>query len=58
MVVLSLLLVAGAVLKPEPAAAPRQRHWRDLRRALTCWLAFVACIALMHVLGFASRSRC
>ena len=50
MIVLSLLLVAGAVLKPGAAgAAPR---WSDLRRALLCWVAFVACIALLKPLGF------
>ena len=50
MIVLSLLLVAGAVLKPgAPGATPL---WSDLRRALLCWLAFVACIALLKPLGF------
>ena len=53
MVVLSLLLVAGAALKrPAPSAAPAVR-WGDLARALTCWAAFVACIALMKLVGFA-----
>ena len=50
MIVLSLLLVAGAVLKPGARGAPP--HWSDLRRALLCWLAFVACIALLKPLGF------
>jgi len=50
MVVLSLVLVAGAVLR-KPSAQP-QVIWRDVGRALTCWLAFVACIALMPVVGF------
>jgi putative tricarboxylic transport membrane protein len=51
MVALSLLLVAGTVVKrheAEPAAV----RWGDLGRAMTCWAAFVACIALMPVLGF------
>jgi putative tricarboxylic transport membrane protein len=53
MVVLSLLLVAGAVLKrPAQSAAPAVR-WGDLARALACWAAFVACIALMRLAGFA-----
>jgi putative tricarboxylic transport membrane protein len=50
MIVLSLFLVAGSVLKPrtrEPVA------WRDVGRALLCWLAFVASIALMPLAGFA-----
>jgi putative tricarboxylic transport membrane protein len=51
MVVLSLLLVAGAVLKPGAGEA-RTLPWSDLRRALTCWVAFVACIALFKALGF------
>jgi putative tricarboxylic transport membrane protein len=50
MVVLSLALVAGTFLKPRSQAAPYP--WRDLGRAMTCWAAFVACIALMPLLGF------
>jgi putative tricarboxylic transport membrane protein len=50
MVVLSLLLVAGTVLKPGPDRG--KLDWSDLRRAFTCWLAFVGCIALMRVVGF------
>jgi putative tricarboxylic transport membrane protein len=50
MVVLSLMLVAGAVLKAPTATS--QVLWRDVGRALTCWVAFVACIALMPVVGF------
>lgn len=49
MVVLSLALVAGAVL--HGGAAPVVR-WSELRRALTCWLAFTACVAAMKWLGF------
>lgn len=49
MVALSLVLVAGAVLKPSRRAEVR---WRDVSRALTCWVAFVACVALMPVAGF------
>ncbi len=50
MIVLSLALVVGAVLKRRVASAPLNRA--DLGRALLCWAAFVACIALMKVLGF------
>jgi putative tricarboxylic transport membrane protein len=50
MVVLSLVLVAMSVLKPSRSA---QVRWRDIGRALTCWIAFVACVALMPVAGFA-----
>jgi putative tricarboxylic transport membrane protein len=49
MIVLSLILVAGAVLKRAAGAAVR---WSDVGRALTCWLAFVASIALMPLTGF------
>jgi len=49
MVVLSLALVAGAVLKPSARAEVR---WKDVSRALTCWIAFVACVALMPLAGF------
>lgn len=52
MVVLSLLLVAGAVLKSDPAAKQRRVNWSELGRVLTCWVAFAACIALLNVLGF------
>ena len=53
MIVLSLLLVAGTVLKAARGAAPPERvQWRDLGRALACWAAFVACIALMPLVGF------
>lgn len=51
MVVLSLVLVASAVVKraPQPAAP----QWGELGRALGCWAVFAASIALMQVLGFA-----
>ena len=49
MIVLSLVLVATSALKPAPPAAVR---WRDVGRALTCWVAFVAGVALMPIVGF------
>lgn len=52
MVVCSLLLVAGAVLKHDPKLKHRSIDWNELRRALTCWLAFVVCVALLKVVGF------
>ena len=52
MLVLSLLLVAGAVLKPGPATAPGPFNWLELRRAMTCWLALALCVALLKFLGF------
>ena len=50
MLVLSLALALGAVLKPSrgPAVA-----WKDVSRALLAWVAFVACVASMPLLGFA-----
>jgi putative tricarboxylic transport membrane protein len=50
MVVLSLALVAMSILRP---AAHAPVVWNDLGRALGCWAAFVACIALMPLAGFA-----
>ena len=50
MVVLSLLLVAGTVLKP--AGAGKTPSWPELRRALTCWAAFAACVVIMKWVGF------
>jgi putative tricarboxylic transport membrane protein len=52
MVVLSLALVASTVMKRAGGEAPLGVRWTDMRRALTCWVAFVACIALMPVVGF------
>ena len=49
MIVLSLARVAGAVLRPPKATAVR---WKDLGRALGCWAAFVACVALRPLAGF------
>ena len=50
MLVLSLLLVAGTVLKR--AAPGKVPSMPELRRALTCWAAFAVCVALMKVVGF------
>ncbi len=50
MLVLSLLLVAGAVLKRGAGGA--ELRWSELRRALLCWGAFAGCIALLKPLGF------
>lgn len=52
MVVLSFLLVIGAVLKSDPAAKQKRVNWSELGRVFTCWAAFAACIALLNVLGF------
>jgi putative tricarboxylic transport membrane protein len=51
MIVLSLLVVAGAVLKVDPSV--RGIRWPEVRRAMTCWLAFAVAIGLLHLLGFA-----
>jgi len=50
MIALSLLLVAGTVLR-NPAAG-KAPSWPELRRAMTCWAAFAASIALMKLVGF------
>jgi putative tricarboxylic transport membrane protein len=49
MVVLSLALVLGAVLKPQPRPGVA---WKDVGRAMASWVAFVACVAAMPYLGF------
>jgi putative tricarboxylic transport membrane protein len=49
MVVFSLVLVTQAVLR---RAAPAEVRWPEVRRALTAWAAFVACVALMRGIGF------
>ncbi len=53
MVGLSLVLVARSALAAATANAKTLR-WREVGRALTCWAAFVACIALMGWIGFAA----
>jgi len=53
MIALSLALVAGTVVKRKSARVPEAFRWNDLGRALAAWAAFVACIALMKVVGFA-----
>jgi putative tricarboxylic transport membrane protein len=50
MVLLSLALVASAVLGKSTPAAPVR--WADVRRALLCWAAFVVSVALMPLAGF------
>jgi putative tricarboxylic transport membrane protein len=49
MVVLSLALVAGSVLKPSARGGVR---WNEVGRALACWAAFAAAVALMPFAGF------
>jgi len=49
MVVLSLVLVLGAVLKPRPRA---DVAWKDVGRAMAAWAAFAVCVAAMPYLGF------
>lgn len=52
MLVLSLALVAGAVLKQDPKARKKALQWREMRRAMTCWLALALCVALLKYVGF------
>ena len=52
MLVFSLLLVASALLKHDPATRNHVINWKEIRRALTCWAALVVCVALLKVLGF------
>jgi putative tricarboxylic transport membrane protein len=52
MVVCSLLLVAGAVLKHDESLRTRRINWKEMSRALICWAAFAVSIALLNVVGF------
>jgi putative tricarboxylic transport membrane protein len=49
MIVLSVVLIAATAMKPVRGRAVN-RH--EIGRAVACWLAFVACIALMAWAGF------
>lgn len=49
MVVLSLLLVGRSAVLARP---PRAVAWREVRRALLCWLAFMVSVALLKLAGF------
>jgi len=53
MVVLSLVLVVRSAFAPAATQAKPVR-WREVGRAFTCWISFVACIALMGWIGFAA----
>jgi putative tricarboxylic transport membrane protein len=53
MIALSLVLVVSTVLKRDRVNAAAGFRWNDLGRALACWTAFVACVVLMYVVGFA-----
>jgi len=50
MIALSLALVATAVMRRAPGA--KAVNWWEVRRALTCWTAFVISIAIMPWAGF------
>ena len=40
-------------MQRKAAGAPSATGWPELRRAFACWLAIVACIAAMPLVGFA-----
>ncbi|MES2946800.1 MAG: tripartite tricarboxylate transporter TctB family protein [Pseudomonadota bacterium] len=52
MVVLSLLLTAGTVLKHDPRGKSKVIRWDELRRAMTCWAALAVCVAIIKFVGF------
>lgn len=52
MVVLSLLLTAGTVLKHNPKRSTKVIRWTELRRAMTCWAALAVCVAIIKFVGF------
>src|SRR5258706_15570531 len=47
MVVLALVLVAGAVLKSPPREKRPSVRWDNVRRILTGWVAVLDCISLL-----------
>lgn len=53
MVVLSLSLVVRSAIRGKSDSTQPATAWPELKRAFTCWLAIVACIASMPVVGFA-----
>ncbi len=52
MLVVSLFLVAGAVLKADPKATQKPFQWRELSRAMACWIALAICVAILKYVGF------
>jgi putative tricarboxylic transport membrane protein len=58
MLVLALVLVVGAVRKTRgrtPTQDPLNRvrpQWKGMGRALACWAALAACVALLKLAGF------
>ena len=52
MVVLSLLLTAGTVLKHDLKGKTKVIRWAELRRAMTCWAALAVCVAIIKFVGF------
>ena len=51
MIVLSVVLVAQNFISVA-AAAGKPVKWREVGRVFTVWAGFVACVALLKVLGF------
>jgi putative tricarboxylic transport membrane protein len=49
LIVLSLLLIAGTVMRPAPGG--KAVEWRGVGRALTVWAAFAVCVAMLQLLG-------
>jgi hypothetical protein len=52
MLVVSLFLVAGTVLKNDPNAKQKTLQWGELRRAMACWIALAICVATLKYVGF------
>ena len=52
MVALSLLLVAGTVLKHDAGGKQKIIRWAEMRRAMTCWFALAVCVAIIKFVGF------
>ncbi len=51
MVVLSLVLIASSFIRPAQIKG-EPVDWRGIGRALTVWVAFAGCVALLKMTGF------
>lgn len=51
LIVLSLILVAGSLLRPAPGSG-NAVDWRGVGRAMTVWAVFACSVAMLKLVGF------
>lgn len=51
-IALALVLIVQSATAKTPAAQRKPLQWHEVRRVLTVWAGFVACIASLKLLGF------